>query len=160
MLFPPRMRPRVDRVVSLPPDEVLRRVRKAIEAQTCAGTASPGHLDLCVTRERQRLFSPHLNLELQPSELGTRMHGYFGPNPHVWALYLAMYSTLAFIAIVGLCVGLAQLTLGQLSWGLLAVPGAGLGAAAVYGSAFIGQRLSAEQMEMLEAVLAGALDGA
>jgi hypothetical protein len=49
--------------------------------------------------------------------------------------------------------GLAQLTIGQTAWGLLSFPVAAALAVIPYGASLVGQRLAAEQMDLLRGFL-------
>lgn len=86
------------------------------------------------------------------------LEGRFGPHPHVWTMFVAIYAHIAFLAIGGSMYGISQWMLHESPWALWLVPGAGLLAGVVYLSAFYGQGLGSEQMYVLRSFVADALE--
>lgn len=126
----------------------------------CEGMVFREHAVLRIVPAQRHFFSPQLELEAQRPDpddeyapASARLSGRFAPHPHVWTLFVAIYGLIAIGATAGAMWGLAQWILGQPPWTLLAVP-AGLALAAfVYGAAFIGQGLGAEQMYLLRSLV-------
>ena len=73
----------------------------------------------------------------------------FAPRPAVWTGFAFVFALLGAAGVAGALYGLAQLTLGQEPFGLLAVPAALALAALTYASSFIGQGLALAQMYAL-----------
>ncbi len=150
-MAPPRMRPRFERVVAASPDAVVHRLAHALNDPRSPFVAQVAgrHLHLRVAAPERRLWSPHLNLEVEPHPEGALVLGHFGPHPDVWTFFVALYAVLAFTATVGLLFGASQWMLGTTPVAFWAVPLALLLALLVYGLALVGQRLSQEQMRQL-----------
>ena len=68
---------------------------------------------------------------------------------------MTVYGTLIFVALVGIAYGWSQVMLDRTPWALSLVPGAAVIGGFVYGAAFIGQGLGAEQMYELRAFIDG-----
>jgi hypothetical protein len=141
------MRPRF--AVELPEGEqfldTLREHLKAEDAP-CNGQVFRRHAMLQMPKRARHLWSPHLNLEVREYDEKHTLHGRFSPHPDVWTGFMAIYGVLLMIALGGLVLGLAQVTLGSGPWGLTLTPAALAMGAFVYGAAFIGQGMSAGQM--------------
>jgi hypothetical protein len=161
----PRMRPTFSLPLRCAPDAFLDAFRRRLESpdSAFAGLVTRRHVFLRVPAPRQHFWSPQLELELRAPEptcdadhegaptsskaRGTRrVHGRFSPHPHVWTMFMAIYGVLGIGGCAGLVWGLAQWTLGEAAWALLAVPASVALIAFVYGAAFIGQGLGSEQM--------------
>ncbi len=132
----------------LSPEEVLARFEEALTVAGCPvrGAVVQGHIDLYVRDVDHHFWSPWLSLEVRVEVDGTHVRGRFGPHPHVWTMFMAIYVLLAFGGTIALMYGLAQLTMGDTAWALLGVPAAGALAAFVLGAEFIGKGLGSEQM--------------
>ncbi|MFK8301589.1 hypothetical protein ACI75Y_01650 [Capnocytophaga stomatis] len=50
-----------------------------------------------IHRNQRKYFSPHLNLELQPEEKGTRIRALFGPDPGLWTFFMFLHFIVAGI---------------------------------------------------------------
>jgi hypothetical protein len=156
----PRMRPRF--TVPLPGDAeaARRRIRAALEADGCdvRGGCVGERVELRVPEEEQHYWSPHLSLVFDDDDGHWVARGRFGPHPHVWTMFLAIYAHVAFVGIGGAMYGISQWLVGQEPWALWALPlCAGVGAL-VYLSAFYGQGLGSDQMYRLRAFVERALE--
>lgn len=151
----PRMRPRFEIVSKRPPAEVLARLREQIDRADCpcSGQIAGKHVHLRVQEKDRRLWSPHLDVDVEPYDGGALLRGHFGPHPEVWTLFVALYAVLAFAAMVGLLFGASQWMLGTPPTAFWAVPAALVLAAVIYGLALIGQRLSQDHMRRLRAFI-------
>lgn len=156
----PRPRPTFSVEVPLSPAEILTRVQAALSRSQglSALHLDEGKIDLLPAEELVHVWSPQLSLVLRPHEGGTRIDARFGPNPHIWALYLASYAISVLLAIGCAMFGLAQLVLGQSPWVLYLTPVAILLAALVYGASYVGQGLGSAQMCELRHFLSTALE--
>lgn len=109
------------------------------------------HAYLRMPRENRSLLSPNLNLQLIQADDGTLLRGRFTPHPSVWMGFMAVFFTLGMIGLAGLMYGLAQLTVDETPWVMLAAPISLALIGFVYGAAFIGQGLVAEEMYEMRA---------
>ena len=150
------MRPRFALELPGSSDDVWAAVEAALQAPdvACSGWVQDGAAELHIRPGEEHFFSPMLNLWTERGEEGqTILRGRFGPHPHVWMLFMAIYFVLGAVAVGGLMYGISQWILGQSPWALGFVPaGLGLGAF-TYGATFIGQGLGAEQTHGLWSVV-------
>lgn len=158
----PRPRPRFERTVPLPRDEVLARVRAALgRAPSIRGLVLPtGRIELTVAEAEQHVWSPQLTVDVVdgPEESGSTLRARFGPHPNVWTLYVALYAVSVFFAIACAVYGASQAILDRTPWALWLTPIAVVLAALVYGASFVGQGLGSEQMYRVRAFLDAAVD--
>lgn len=153
------MRPRRAFVVPTPHGEVLAAVRAAVGRADgrCHGVMSGNHLELLIDPAERHFWSPWLSVDLLPDPEGTRVKCRYGPHPSLWTAIASLYAVLAFAALAGAVFGGTQALIGHPASGLWALPvSAGL-AAALYVGSQIGQRLGADQMDVLDDFLAAAL---
>jgi len=154
----------------LPHDDPLavldRLGERVVDHPQIAGTFFRRHAVLRMTEREQHFWSPYLYLEAQlpdPDDEDApdapQLHGRFAPHPHVWTLFMAIYGVLSLTALGGLMVGLSQWSLGWTPWALAVAPAAIALIGFVYGAAFIGQGLGAEQMYELRSLLDDAAEG-
>ena len=158
------MRPRFELAFEHPSEEVWSAIEQAIASPEarCTGWVQEGAGELHVLREDEHFFSPMLCLCADDSVGGTVLRGRFGPHPHVWMFFMAIYFVLGAIAVGGAMYGISQWMMGAEPWALWLTPAGIALAAFVYGAAFIGQGLGAEQMHWLWSVVDDArhkLDG-
>jgi hypothetical protein len=149
----PRMRPRVDLCVDVPQEEVLGRLKSRLTAKAeLQGTVLSRHVELLVAPTERHTWSPWLSIDVDTLEgraRSCRIHGKFGPHPHVWTLFVAVYALLTCGAIAGAMYGMAQLTLGVSPWALWALPVMGVLALGTYLLALTGKKLGGEQMSQM-----------
>ncbi len=144
----PQARPEAEFVTPLSPTEVLERFEAALGQPGCPveGQLVSGHVELFVRAADRHFWSPWLSLEVRSQVDGTHVRGRFGPHPHVWTGFMAIYAVLAFAGIIALMYGWAQRLVDEPGWALLGGPGAMAAAAFVYGAEWIGKGLGTEQM--------------
>ena len=155
----PRMRPRFSIPVALSPDQTLNRLRGHLKAgeHLCTGEVVHRHAIVTIQKDVRTFWSPVMDFEVTEADEGASLEGKFGPHPDVWTMFVAIYALEAILATAGLMYGASQWTLGQYPSALWAVALAAVLGLATYGSAFVGQALSARQMHRLERFLQGAL---
>jgi hypothetical protein len=148
-----RMRPRFSDPLSAEETEFYDALRDAV---TTSGGSIRGTFfsDGALLRQREEdrhLWSPALHLHVVTDErVGSKtLHGRFSPSSPIWMGFLFIYFLLGCSAVAGACYGLAQWTVGETPWTLLAVPIALFLAAFTYGAAFIGQGLGSGDMYTL-----------
>ncbi len=136
--------------------EVLRqRVRAFLKTTTkIRGTAFEQLIELSIDGNEHHFWSPQVLAKVTEHEDGTTtLDARFGPDPHVWTLYVFTYATLLVVAIFATVWGFVQKTLGQSPAALMIAPLAALAAALVWGAGFVGQGLGSDQMYLLRATL-------
>ncbi len=138
--------------------KVLRERLKDTDHEEC--TRSKGRCAyFFVDEERRTFWSPHLSVQVEPTDGGSLLRGRFGPHPELWTLYMFLYTAVGFLATIGLMLGFVQWQSDMDPWGLwgvwLGVPGLAI----LYGVSVAGQRLSAHQMQELKARVDRLVDG-
>ena len=153
MTRPPRMRPQFEIPVGERGALVFARLREQLEAPDAElhGHVRKGFAFVRFPEKRRSLLSPHLELELRESEVGTVLHGRFSPRPNVWTGFMALFFLLEMLGLCGLVYGLAQLMLDGPIWMMWSAPVSLALIAFIYGAAFIGQGLSSSEMFELRA---------
>lgn len=157
------VRPRFERELPCDRDAFFARARERAEAPDSPFrfVALGAHAEVRVREEMAHFWSPRLTLEVLDGPEGRPvLGGLYGPSPEVWTLFLAVYAFLFFSALFGGLLGISQLFVGQSPWGLLCVPAAVFLAAVPYAASLVGQRLAAEQMDLLRTFLDEALAAA
>lgn len=157
----PSPRPRFALRSKLPPEELARRVRAFLKtSQRIRGLALKDRIELAITGEELRFWSPQLSADVAADEEGgALLTARFGPDPYVWAMYLLAYGALVVTTLIAACWGASQWILGQPPTALLVAPGAAALAGLVYGVSFVGQGLGSEQMYMLRSTLTELSEG-
>ncbi len=156
----PRPRPRFDLQLRHEPGAVLAAIRTAMEASDLVHGLvldDGGKVELMLSKERVRLWSPQLSALVDEHEQGAYLKARFGPHPHVWGLFLAGYAIGIMLTCASGLFGIVQLSLGLTPWSLWLTPLALLGTGLVYGAAYVGQGLGAGQMHDLRSFLDDAL---
>jgi len=155
----PRMRPRFEVVVPQPAPDVLAHIQTRLDDPDCLCTGSivGKHVHLEVPPADRTYWSPHLWVDVYPSEGASLIHGLFGPHPSVWTMFIAMYAVLGFGAVLALLIAFSQYTLGRPPTALWAVPLTTALAVIVYLVALTGQRLSYAQMVQLREIVDAAV---
>ncbi len=76
------------------------------------------HLNLHIHEPDRHLWSPQISIEVTRQADRTHLRGYFGPHPHLWGIFTAVYATQFFAFIAATMYGLVALNLGMGSWAL------------------------------------------
>ncbi len=155
----PAVRPRISLLVPLPADRVVQRLEARLSdpAQPFGGAVSRRHVDIVMPAHLQHTWSPQLSLCIDEHPQGAHVSGRFGPHPHVWTFFVALYALSTFLGIAATMFGWSQSLAGQPAWALWGLPLALVLGGASYGGALLGQRLGANQMAALLQVLTEAL---
>lgn len=157
----PSPRPRFESCVPIALDDVLQRVRVALESSSrIRGMVLPsGRIELTVSDDDRHVWSPQLTIDVSPSgESESRLVARFGPHPHVWTLYVGLYALSVIFAVCCAVWGASQIVLGESPWALYLAPIAVVFALLVYGASFVGQGMGSEQMYRVRAFLEAALE--
>jgi hypothetical protein len=151
----PRPRPRFELASTLSRPDLLQRLRLGLRAdKSLRGMVLPyGRVEITVAPDEQKPWSPQLIANVEESDAGCQIEAYFQPHPHVWTLYVILYGVSSMVALACLVYGGAQLTMGVTPWALWLTPIAAVLAGLVFGAAYVGQGLGAEQMYRLRAFL-------
>ncbi|MAQ16121.1 MAG: hypothetical protein CMN30_15190 [Sandaracinus sp.] len=135
--------------------DVLARVKTALDGQSAVrGLVLPhGRIELCVPDGERRIWSPQLTVDVREEGGETTLRARFGPDPHVWTLYVALHAVSIFGAFVCVTFGISQWVAGDAPWVLALLPLAVVLPGLVYGAAYVGQGLGSDQMFALRAFL-------
>lgn len=155
-----RIRPSFNRVVPKSPDRVLRHIERALIQRDVpfTGAIYNRHALIDLPEENRHVWSPQLSLDVEQHPDGARVRGLFAPRPSIWTFYVTAYAALGFGGLIGLVFGTSQMSLGMEASALWAVPFALVLAGLVYGTAWVGQRLSRDQLDALEDFIHDTLD--
>lgn len=147
--------------VSLTPQEIAARVNALLSSpdRRVRGFANPHQIELLVPARDARFFSPQLLINVESAPNGSALVGHFQPNGNVWTMFMACYGFVALCGLTGLFVGLSQWLLDEPPWGLILPPVSAAVLVGIYLAAGVGQRLGADQIEILERALDAALAG-
>ena len=154
------LRPHFDLVVRRPPDDVMAHLsaRMTETSNDWDGRVTGRHGQLTVPSTRRHLWSPWLTFEASEHEGGTLLSGRFAPHPSIWTGYMAMYGIIVFTMFGLGCFGLSQWMADEAPTMLWSLPIGTILLALLYGSAFIGQGLTLEQMQGMRGYLKGCFD--
>jgi hypothetical protein len=146
--------------VSISPTVVAERVQAVIASPqgNVRGFANPKQIELLVPASSAHFWSPQLLVNIDPDESGSSIVGHFQPNGNVWTMFMAGYAFVALSGVTGLFVGLSQWIVNQTPWALLLPPVSLVLIGAIYAAAAIGQRLGADQVDLLESALMAAIE--
>jgi len=156
------MRPRFEMKVECGIEDVMDRMqaRLSADAQSIEGSFTRRHGVLMMPEARRRFWSPHLGLSLEEVADGVWIRGRFSPHPHVWTAFMFVYGILFMFGVSGIVYAAVELSLGRSPWALLVPVACAALAGFVYGAAFIGQGLGAEEMYELRRFLDDCVDEA
>jgi len=156
----PRLRPRFEFKVPFPVADTIARLVRQGEQTDCPfeGTIAGNHMHLNIRKADQKIWSPHLNLEVLPNAAGSLIKGHFGPRPDIWTLVMALYAICGFLALMAIMFALSQWMLNMPLWSLWIAGGAAGIGIIVYVLALIGQGLSQDQMHTLLSEVKEAVD--
>lgn len=110
------------------------------------------HIVLRMPDDKQHVWSPmmDINLECEQHEKQTIVRCFISPAPNIWTLFMFLYSLLGFIAIVGLMLGLSQMTVGDTPYLFWLVAVGAAGALILYFLAQEGKVLAKDEMVILK----------
>lgn len=143
-------------------DEAMQRIRRGLCDPPLAGrVASLGRVaEFRIPGEQQRLWSPHLSIQIEDADQGGLLHGRFSPRPEIWTGIMLVYVSVVFLIVCGLAYAYAQWVMERPLWALTSLP-IGVGViVAIHTASLIGQRLSADQIRELMSLLEIALERA
>lgn len=151
------LRPRFDLTTEIDLPGVLERLRSRIERSddVLGLVLDSGRIELTLNETKVRFWSPQLTIDAETRESGTGtvLHARFGPHPHVWTLYLALYATSVALAIGCAMFGISQWMVDSEPWALYLIPISVVSSALIYGASYVGQGLGALQMQELRSLV-------
>lgn len=156
-----RFRPSFRIRLSLPRDEAIKllrsRVGQVVPANNWLGKGR--WCEIHLPAGERRLWTPHLSLRLDHESDGSSLFVRYAPRPEVWTLFVFGYAAVAFLVLLGAVFGYVQWASDEAAWGLWAVwIGVPL-LAALHLVSWVGQRLSAGQIDRLAGQLERVLEG-
>lgn len=146
-----RLQPAFTIDVPVDSDELLRRAKSVFAEPTFRGIAKTASMciDYPIEQADQRFWSPHLSVQVSPTETGSQLHCRFAPRPEVWTMFMAIYFVVLILMFAASIYAYVQWWMGDATWALLMVPiGIGL-ITTLHVASQIGQGLSSDQMELL-----------
>lgn len=145
------MQPTFTQDVPLPADEVMTRIRKAIQnPELGVHVDTAGYVvDFRVDPAERRFWSPHLNVQVNEVESGSQLDCRFSPRPEVWTMFMFIYFIAAFLASAAAIYGYVQWFLGETPWAVVVIPIAIVTIVALHAASLFGQGLSSDQMDEL-----------
>jgi len=152
----PQVRPRFERHVAVPVEECLRRIRDALEApeEELIGKVAMRHASIEVPPETKHFWSPQMEVDLEGQEDETTvLYVRIGPSPPVFTGYIALQAVIFFCGLGTLIYAWSQHAAGESPWALWLFPVFVVLGALVFGGAFVGQGLGAEEMYTLRTFL-------
>lgn len=152
-------RPRFNLSVDLDVPSVLERIRSGLERNTNLSgmVLDTGRIELIFSEEKVRFWFPQLIIDVEAEGDGSILRARFGPHPHVWTLYVMLYSTSLAILIGCIMLGISQWMVGSQPWGLYLTPASFILSGLVYGASYVGQGLGSLQMLELRSFVERAL---
>ncbi len=96
------LRARFQLELQQPPDYWLQRFTKQLRDASCVFKSRivDYHLFIDIPEQKSTIWSPQLQLELLPSEEGTKLKGLFGPKPQLWTFFMFLHFVIG-IAFLG-----------------------------------------------------------
>lgn len=154
------MRPTFEIGLPFPAEEAVGKMRDQLRDEFRQCTMSSGRcVELLVSDSERHFWSPHLSVQVEDAEMGSRLHARFGPRPEVWTLFVFLYAVVGFAGLVGAGWAYAQWITGQTPWALLTIPGAAIAGVLLYMASRFGQRLGRDQMSQLRTRLEWLISG-
>lgn len=154
------IRPKFSITTELSSNDIVERIRLALSDTNAPfkGTILASHAILKIPLSAQHYWSPQLDLDIEDIPTGSVIKGRFGPRPSVWLMFIFCYCILAFISLMIMIMGFAQMNLGMsahILWGLHIT---GVTFLFVFFTAKAGQKLGQEEMRQLKAFLLKAIE--
>lgn len=159
------MRPTFRAEADCTPDRMMAAIerRRRLDARDIEGDCSRRHANLRVPRSDRRIWTPCLDLTIEPiegttdddsgdapaSRERTQVWGTFSPRPEIWTAFVFAIGTLVVLSIFATMFGVAQLALGRMPTALAVPVGAVIVAMGLYLAALVGQGLSLTEMYRL-----------
>ena len=153
----PQVRPKFERRVAVPVDECLRRLKDALDSpdEELVGKVAMHHASVAFAEGERHFWSPQMEIDLDPNDDDTTtIYVRIGPAPAVWTGYIALQAVIGFSGLGTLMYAWSQHAAGEDPWTTLWLfPVFVVLGALVFGGAFVGQGLGADEMYELRTFL-------
>ena len=116
------------------------------------------HLNLHIADAERHLWSPWISIEVNETDQGSHLRGYFGPHPSLWGIYTAVYAAQVFVFLAGLMHGWISYTLDMPVTGLWVALAMGITLLVSCATNIAGEWAGAPQMQITRRFLAQELD--
>jgi len=115
----------------------------------CSGQVRYGYVSLFPSEKDKHYWSPHLSVTIEEhsSLNGSLVRGLYGPSPAVWTMFVFVYGIIAVAIVIALVIGFANLSIGESSVILWAVPLLILILGSMYLVSSVGQKKGHNQIE-------------
>jgi len=90
---------------------------------------------------------------MDDAEVGSSLHGRFGPRPEVWTFFMFLYVLIAFLTLFGSILAYVQWASNEPAWGVWALWSGVPALALMHVAGWVAQRRSRGQMAQLRAEL-------
>lgn len=149
------IRPRFKFRVTDPPEKVMAHVHSLLAAAPVgvSGKIIGGHIILDITGEEVHFWSPQLNFRVEEDEDDrelTLIAGLIGPRPAVWTLFMFVYFSIGLIGFFATSYGISRYMVGDFSLAIWGLPVAAIIMLTAYQAGQFGERLGADQVELLK----------
>lgn len=97
------LRPRFKIELEQPHSQILGKFSEAKKAQEKFHISCiDDHIFIKLPKKEQHFWSPHLHLEISEFENTSTLHGFFGPNPTVWTMFMFFHVVVGILFMVDL----------------------------------------------------------
>ena len=155
------IRPRFKRILTQDEKTVLSHFRKSmltIRTHGLEGIVVGNHIIIKHPVDQQSMWTPELNISIDPHPKGTEVRGLAGPRSSIWLMFIFFYSLLGIASIFIFMFWVTRHQLGMSSGILWLIPVLLLIIGAMYLSARMGQKLSKDQLLKLKHYVRQILD--
>lgn len=124
------------------------------------GKLVDNHIILDIIGPEVHFWSPHLNFRVEPDEENPEnsyVMGIIGPRPAVWTMFMFIYFSIGILSFIIGSYGVSKWMLGTWSWTLWAFPSGILFMLTAYLSGQYGEKLGADQVEILKQFIRDAI---
>ena len=143
-----RIRPRFKHLLKAQKDNLVTKICASLEKEKQFSFHSlPDHIYISIHPSHRHFWSPQLHLTFEQQEDDqVIVHGLYGPNPSVWAIFFFGYIILGLLATFISVWGFSVWSLGKDATILWGIPALGTLALGLYIAGQVGQKISAQQM--------------
>lgn len=118
------------------------------------------HVIIDIVGKDMHYWSPQLNFRVEEDEFNpaqTIISGLIGPKPAVWTMFMFVYFAIGILGFFISCFGVPKVMSGEFSPLILALPIAIILMLTAYQAGKYGERLGADQIEMLKNIVREAI---
>lgn len=136
----------------------MERIREILKATppNIKGYIVDDHVVIDIVGEEVHFWSPQLNFRVEQDEYNperTIISGLIGPKPNVWTMFMFIYFAIGITGFFISCFGIPKLMAGEFSPLILAFPLAIIFMLTAYQAGKFGEKLGADQIEMLKEIV-------